>query len=132
MEWYTWVLVIMGVGGRGGRVPSVAVVRDTKMDWTIFGKCVSLNGEMAIKKVGECSSSDMTGVRLTGSVAAQHYAMGTFKTRSKNCEKQLLASSCLSVRPHGTTGRIIMKFVILYFSKIENSSPIKYDGVLLY
>jgi len=28
--------------------------------------------------------------------------------RSQNCEKRLWASSCLSVRPPGTTGRIFM------------------------
>jgi hypothetical protein len=44
--------------------------------------------------------------------------------RSQNCEKELLASICLSVRKDGTTsaptGRIFMKFDILIF--FENPS----------
>ena len=31
---------------------------------------------------------------------------------SQNCEKLPLASCCLSVRPHGTTERVLMKFYI--------------------
>ena len=44
--------------------------------------------------------------------------------RSQNCEKEIQASSCLSVRPDGTTpaptGRIFMKFDIRIF--FENPS----------
>jgi hypothetical protein len=50
---------------------------------------------------------------------------------SQNCEKRLLASSCLSVRPHGTSRLPLegftLNFISEYSSKIcwENSSFIK-------
>ena len=54
-----------------------------------------------------------------------------YLTRSQNCEKRLLASSCLSVRPHGTTRLPLdgFSFNLIFedFSKIcwENSILIK-------
>jgi len=50
---------------------------------------------------------------------------------SQNCEKQLLPLSCLCVHLEqlATTGQILMKFDIDYFSEAcrEKSSLIKYD-----
>jgi len=41
--------------------------------------------------------------------------------RSQNCEKRLLASSCLSVRPHGTTRLPLdgfsLNFILMIFRK---------------
>jgi len=96
---------------------------------------------MAIKKIGDCtgitgdvSSGRLTRREQTAVLGAQHYVIGAVQTRSKNREKQLLASSCLSVRPPAwnswsSTGRLVMKFDILYSSKFENSSSIIYDTV---
>jgi len=55
----------------------------------------------------------------------------SYWARSQNCDKRLLALSCLSVRPHGTVrlqlNGFIRNFVFEYFSQIcrKNSSVIK-------
>ena len=51
---------------------------------------------------------------------------GRVSTRSQNCEMRLLASSCLSVRPHRTTrfslDRFSWNWISQYFSKISRNS----------
>ena len=75
-------------------------------------------------------------VKLTGAIPCQRtqkeeekiHSIYTLQALSQNCGKRLSASSYLSVRPHGTTGRIFMKFDMrIFFSRIrpENSSFIK-------
>ena len=59
-------------------------------------------------------------LKMMGSVI--HVYVNLFQTRLQNCEKRLLAFSCLSVRPpawnnSAPTGRISIKFDILAFSE---------------
>jgi hypothetical protein len=55
----------------------------------------------------------------------------SFKTLSQNCEKRLLASSCLSVRPHGKTRLPLDGFswnlVFEYFSKYVKNFKFRSD-----
>jgi len=65
--------------------------------------------------------NDDTRQQCVSSAWSHRTACFTSRTCSQNCEKRLLASSCLSVCTHGTTlvptGRIFKKFDS-YFSKI--------------
>ena len=96
--------------------------------------------------VGDCSTritGDMFSGRLPhmradgrvwGSALRDRYCTGPDAVKKKNCGKQLLVLSCLSVRPPtwnnwSSTGRINMKFGTLLFYKIENSSSIRSDKI---
>jgi hypothetical protein len=98
----SWRRVVRGVAGNRAEHNDVT----SKPTWELTAGCQLTMNKLRQLTFVPSVRSTCPRFRLSRSVTttplSKNFAF-LFEGRSQNCEKRLLVSSCLSVRPHGTT-----------------------------